>query len=202
MAKAILSREEAFESAYRLIESLLRNPEELELNEISTSGEQAVGEIARYVDSGAPGLLSSFLKDFNSISADEYVQIFELAPTCPLYLGHYLFKEPTTCATAGTSGRNMYMIELIGIYGHLGLEMDRVKEMPDYLPVMVEFLWLSLQRREDPIREKFIREYLMPALPKITGRLAELKSPYLNLLEALECIVKADLELEAAGKNG
>lgn len=189
--KSIIDKDTVFESAYRLIEGLLHNPEELNLDKILKTSKETLEDIERTLSNDASSLLSSFLKEFGSVSGDYYVKTFELSPECPLYLGYYLFEEPTTCAGVGTSGRNMYMIELINIYRHLGLEMD-VKEMPDYLPVMIEFLCLSLQRKEDPIREKFIKEYLMPALPEIVNRLKTLGSPYLNLIKAFQFIVQAE----------
>lgn len=174
----------------------------MELKEISRTSEETIGKIARDIDGEAAAHLSSFLKGIGSINGDEYVQTFELSPKCPIYLGHHVFEEPATCAKAATSGRNMYMIELINIYKHIGLEMDVKKEMPDYLPVMIEFLWLSLQRQEDSIREKFVKEYMMPALPEIVNRLEELGSPYLNLIKALYCIVQADIKLDSLLKQG
>jgi nitrate reductase delta subunit len=146
------------------------------------------------MDEEGAALLSRFLED--PILEEEYVELFELDPRCPLYLGSYSFDEPQTCAGAGTSDRNGYMIELLGIYKHLGLTPNG-GELPDYLPLMVEFLALSAES-EDPIREKFIEEYILPYLPAMRSRLEELKTPYLYLLDALERVVRLDME---AGKR-
>jgi nitrate reductase delta subunit len=84
------------------------------------------------------------------------------------------------------------MLELLAIYRHLGL-MPNVGELPDYLPLMVEFLALSAES-EDPIREKLIEEYILPHLPPMRSRLEELNTPYLYLLEALERVLLLDVE--------
>jgi nitrate reductase delta subunit len=124
---------------------------------------------------------------------EAYVELFELNPRCPLYLGSHAFDEPKTCAQAALSDRNEYMIELVGIYKHFGLTL-KGRELPDYLPLMVEFLALTAEV-DDPIRERFIREYLLPFLPPLRERLAALSSPYLHLAEGLERLLKLDLDV-------
>ncbi|HXE72684.1 MAG TPA: hypothetical protein VNO81_08475, partial [Candidatus Nitrosotenuis sp.] len=59
-------------------------------------------------------LLRRFLD--SPVSEEEYIDLFELAPRCPLYLGSHVFEEPVTCARAAVSDRNGYMLELMGIY--------------------------------------------------------------------------------------
>ena len=140
-------------------------------------------------------MLSQFLE--TPISEEEYVDLFELAPRCSLYLGSHVFEEPETCDKAAVSNRNMYMIELQGIYRHTGLMLNG-KELPDYLPLMVEFLSLTAGS-EDPIREKLIKEYILPYLPPIRSKLEELKTPYIYLLGALERVLKLDLEIDQKG---
>jgi nitrate reductase delta subunit len=128
-------------------------------------------------------------------SIDEYTQTIELSPPCPLYLGAYLFDEPTSCRGAGTSGRNGYMIELVNVYRHFGLELDGV-ELPDFLPVMVEFCAFSLERRElDGIglRRRFLEQQLRPGLAPLAARLAEYESPYALPVTALEALCAEDL---------
>lgn len=147
------------------------------------------------MDKEAAALLSQFLD--RPVSEDEYVGLFELDPQCPLYLGSHAFDEPRTCAQAAVSDRNGYMIELLGIYRHLGLAPNG-KELPDYLPLVVEFLSLSAGSK-DPVREKLIQEYILPFLPPIRSRLEELKTPYLHLLDALERVLKLDLGAGARG---
>ena len=139
-------------------------------------------------------LLSIFLKE-ETISDEDYIDLFELQPKCPLYLGSHTFDEPQTCANAAVSDRNEYMIELIGIYRHFGQSING-GELPDYLPLMVDFLSLTAESKDDPIRGKFIDEYILPFLPPIRSRLEELETPYLHLLNALEKVIDFDLKTQ------
>ena len=143
------------------------------------------------IDEAGPTCLSRFLQA--PVPETDYVDLFELDPRCPLYLGSHTFDEPTTCAGAATSDRNGYMLELGGIYKHFGMTLNG-KELADYLPLMMEFLALSAES-EDPIRDKLIREYILPYLPPMRSKLEELKTPYFYLLDALERALKLDLEI-------
>ena len=143
------------------------------------------------IDEAGPTCLSRFLQA--PVPETDYVDLFELDPRCALYLGSHTFDEPTTCAGAATSDRNGYMLELGGIYKHFGMTLNG-KELADYLPLMMEFLALSAES-EDPIRDKLIREYILPYLPPMRSKLEELKTPYLHLLDALERTLKLDLEI-------
>lgn len=176
--------------AYALVAELWCHPKDVE-------GERLRGEAVEFlpalrgVDGEAAACLERFLAHYPP-GEEAYVELFELNPCCSLYLGSHVFAEPKTCAQAAVSDRNGYMLELIGIYKHFGLSL-KGRELPDYLPLMVEFLALSAGR-EDPIREKFLREYLLPYLPPLHERLQGLKSPYLYLLEGLERLLKRDLD--------
>jgi nitrate reductase molybdenum cofactor assembly chaperone len=151
------------------------------------------GALARWksMDEEGPTYLSRFLQ--NPVPETEYVDLFELDPRCSLYLGSHSFDEPQTCAGAGMSDRNGYMLELGGIYKHFGMTLNG-KELADYLPLMMEFLALTADS-EDPIRDKLIQEYILPYLPPMRSKLEELETPYLYLLDALEKALKLDLEI-------
>lgn len=189
------NQNQVFEASYKLIESLLSHPDEID-REVIRHSQEIIKKIEKHIDNSTGQILKSFVSELNSIGGEYYVQTFELSPECPLYLGWYKFEEPTTCAGAAISKRNIYMIELKNIYRHFGLELD-VKELPDYLPLMVEFLWLTLPRREEALREKFIGEYMMPMLPDMISRLEMLESPYQKVVKAVYQIVRADLESKA-----
>lgn len=184
----------ALRDVYAVMAELWCSPQDVDLDGVKRGVEEAITELNGR-DKEAAALLSQFLK--NPISEEEYVELFELDPRCPLYLGSHVFEEPKTCAQAAVSDRNGYMIELLGIYRHLGL-MPNGKELPDYLPLVVEFLSLTAER-EDPIRQKLIKEYILPYLPPLRSRLAELKTPYVYLLDALESVLKLELGAETKG---
>lgn len=144
------------------------------------------------IDKESAMLLSMFLGE-NAITEEDYIDLFELSPQCPLYLGSHTYDEPKTCATAAVSDRNEYMIELNGIYNHFGRKPNG-KELPDYLPLMVDFLSLTTESKDDPVREKLIKEYILPFLPPMRSRLGELKTPYLHLLDVLERVINIELK--------
>lgn len=125
---------------------------------------------AQEADPPAGRVLRRFME--RPVSEEEYIDLFELDPLCPLYLGSHAFDEPATCARAGVSERNGYMLELLGIYRHFGFS-PKGGELPDFLPMMVEFLALT-SGSVDPLREKLVRDYLLPYLPSVRSRLEEL----------------------------
>ena len=137
-------------------------------------------------------LLRKFLEE-NTISDESYIDLFELDPQCALYLGSHKYDEPKMCANAAVSDRNKYMIELKAIYKHFRKIPDE-KELPDYLPLMIDFLSLTIELKDDSVRGKFIKEYLLPFLPLIHSKLKELKTPYVYLIDALDKIINIDLK--------
>jgi nitrate reductase molybdenum cofactor assembly chaperone len=174
---------------YAALAELWSSPQDIDQEKAGGLTSEA---LARWesIDEAGPTCLSRFLQA--PVPETDYVDLFELDPRCPLYLGSHTFDEPTTCAGAATSDRNGYMLELGGIYKHFGMTLNG-KELADYLPLMMEFLALSAES-EDPIRDKLIREYILPYLPPMRSKLEELKTPYLYLLDALERTLKFDLE--------
>ncbi len=176
---------------YALIAELWCSPSEADVTResIKKDAEDVVKRLVS-IDKESAMLLSRFLRE-NAISEEDYVDLFELEPQCALYLGSHTYDEPKTCANAAVSDRNGYMIELIGIYKHFG-QTPNGKELPDYLPLMVDFLSLTAESKDDPVREKLIEEYCLPFLPPMRSRLEALKTPYLYLLDALQKVI--DLE--------
>jgi len=187
-------RAQLLRDVYGAIAELWCPPQEREGDDARRAAKEALAGLWG-ADAEAAADLSRFLD--RPVSEDEYVALFELDPQCPLYLGSHAFDEPTTCAQAGVCDRNGYMIDLLGIYRHLGLEPNG-RELPDYLPLVVEALGLSAGS-EDPVRTKLIQEYVLPFLPPIRARLEELGTPYRHLLGALERVLRLDLGAGARG---
>jgi nitrate reductase delta subunit len=182
---------QVFKDVYALMAELWCSPpEEDAVREgIRKEAEKVVRRLES-VDSESATLLFRFLGE-NDTSEEEYIDLFELNPRCPLYLGSHSYDEPTTCATAAVSDRNEYMIELGGIYNHFGRRPNG-KELPDYLPLMVDFLSLTAESKADPVRDKFIKEYVLALLLPMRTRLEELQTPYLHLLDALEKVINTE----------
>ena len=56
--------------------------------------------------------------------------------------------------------------ELSGLYRHFGFELTG-GELPDYLPAVVDFLWLSLEHRDRDtigLRRRLLQHYVLPGL--------------------------------------
>ncbi|HAQ33667.1 MAG TPA: hypothetical protein DCP05_06165 [Rhodospirillaceae bacterium] len=66
---------------------------------------------------------------------------------------------------------------------------------------MVDFLSMTTESRDDPIRDKLIKEYFLPFLTPMRSRLEELKTPYLYLLEALEKVINIELKTQPLSKQ-
>ena len=188
-------RTQILEDAYSLMAKLWCSPAEDDIQGtiIRKDAEDLVKRLES-VDKESAMTLSRFLEE-STISEEDYIDLFELDPRCPLYLGSHTYEEPKTCATAAVSDRNEYMIELVGIYNHFGQKPNGA-ELPDYLPLMVDFLALTTESKDDPVRKKFCNEYLLPFLPPMRTRLENLKTHYLYLLDTLERVVNTELDTQ------
>lgn len=182
-------------TAYGVISELFLYPEDRDMARIDADI-LALG--------GRPELLApidAFLAAPASVNVEEYVATLELTPLVPLYLGSYLFEEPGSCRGAGMSGRNGYMLELNNIYRHFGVEFSG-REMSDFVPVVVEFLGLSLDRMDlDQIglRRYFVETLLINALECLMSALRKAESPYQHLIEALRVALTEDITQMADG---
>lgn len=181
---------ECLATAYQLIAELLLHPDDRNTTRIAA--------LRQRLGAAPPLSLASIEKFFAHPSADlrdEYVRTLELSPPCPLYLGAYLFDEPTTCRGVGTSPRNAYMLELVGIYRHFGFDLAG-RELPDYVPTVLEFLSLSLQHPERDrigLRRRLVEHYVRPALAPLLAALNKYESPYALLVESLKHVVEEDI---------
>lgn len=185
-------------ATYRTIADLLVHPDERTTHR---------AEADRLVSRSAPGpaqeCVRAFVDDPMSWSCDEYVRVLELAPICPLYLGTYLFDEPTTCRGVGTSGRNAYMLELSGIYRHFGFRLGG-GELPDYMPAMIEFCGISLGKRASDgigLRRRFLERFVLPALTPLEESMDKCGSPYVYLVRAIQFALQDDLDSIETGPS-
>ncbi len=183
-------------AAYRLISELFLYPDDRDPARIEA-------EIAALA--AAPEALREPLDDFFAAplagSAEEYVAILELAPAVSLYLGSHLYEEPQSCRGAGMSGRNGYMLELANIYRHFGVELAG-KELADFVPVIVEFLGVSLEhsdRDQIGLRRYFVETMLTTGLASLLSALRRHESPYAHLIDALGVALAEDIAQMAGG---
>jgi nitrate reductase molybdenum cofactor assembly chaperone len=190
-----IKEKQILKDVYAVIADLWCSPSEIdsETKEVRRHTYEIINRLKSF-DQESALLLLKFMEK-GTIREEDYVDLFELNPQCPLYLGSHTYDEPKTCANAAISDRNKYMIELAAIYKHFGQQKDG-KELSDYLPLMVDFLSLSTESRDDPIRDKFIKEYFLPFIPPMRSQLKKLKTNYLYLLDALEKILNKEIIIQ------
>ena len=135
--------------------------------------------------------LAEFIRRAEEVNIEEHrVDMFERAPKCPPYAGWWALGEDSR-------ERGWYMHQILSYYKTFGFDMDVRKELPDYLPAMLEFLAATadvedLGRRE--LRKDFYRRFIKPWFDKFTHCLEKQKSPYAHLAKALTETFKKDLE--------
>ncbi len=112
--------------------------------------------------------------------AQTYVETFDLQKRSGLYLSFYLYGD--------TRRRGVELLRLKQMYRAAGLLLER-GELPDYLPVMLEFAALA----PHGYGEAVLGEY-RAALALLQMSLHELTSPYAHLLDAL-CLGLPELTL-------
>lgn len=174
---------------YRVIAELLLNP-------VIRDEQRVARDLAAIPECPVRECIERFRASPASTDVDEYTQTLELAPPVPLYFGAYVFEEPSSCRGAGASGRNGYMIELGAMYEHFGLGLGD-RELPDYVPAIVEFLALSLERPERDgigLRRRLVDKYVQPGVAPLRKALQKYESVYDLLIEALEIALAEDLE--------
>lgn len=177
--------------AYRLVAELFVNPEQTVRRRLVTDARQdVIPAIAADINEETAAYLRSFLDEYESMSVEAFIEAHELSPACPFYLGHYAFDEPETCREIADTDRNQYMVELSAIFEHFGFAID--DELPDYLPAMVEFCWLTLPERDDELRSEFQR-MVLTLLPGMRERFEDHGTPYRLLLDVVDQLLRFDL---------
>lgn len=157
---------------YKVAALLLRYPEPEWLAELPQL--ESMLEEERRANHHAAQVMAPLFKSLEGPlleSQVHYVETFDRQPKHGLYLYEHLHGESRERGTA--------MVALLERYRQNGLELD-CNELPDHLPVFLEFLSL-LPRRQ-------ARRELRPVagvLRLLAKRLAEAKSPYAGVLEAL-----------------
>lgn len=179
----------AMASCYRLISELLLYPQDRDESRIAHD-RVALGDAPE----GVRRAIEAFLAAPRANSEDEYIDVLELDAPCPLYAGAYIYDEPSSCRGAGMSGRNAYMLEVGAVYKHFGFDPSSM-ELADFLPMMAEFLSLSLahsDRDSIGLRRRFVEQYLQPALAPLLEKLEKFESPYAHLVKALQVLTEED----------
>jgi nitrate reductase delta subunit len=149
----------------------------------------ALAEALPDIESAAAGLsdarlregMASFAAALRSqplLSVQEhYIAVFDMTPAASLNLTYHLMGD--------REERGRALAELLAVYRMGGFE-PAVNELPDYLPLLLEFLACS------PQSETFSAvQRCLGAVPAITGRLREIGSLYAAPFELLGRAVAA-----------
>ena len=106
---------------------------------------------------------------------ENYVHTFDFNDKTNLYL--------TYSKLGDEKERGQTLAELKEIYMHAGFEIDST-ELPDYLPLLLEFVSLS----DEKIRTDLLRRF-RSAIENTQQMLVEKESPYSNLIQGLLIII-------------
>jgi nitrate reductase molybdenum cofactor assembly chaperone NarJ/NarW len=116
--------------------------------------------------------------------AQRYVETFDLKRRCSLYLTFY--------GLGDRRERGRALLRLRKLYRAAGLPQDG-SELPDYLPLMLEFAAHAPGRRG----ERVLREQ-RPALELLRAALHEERSPYAHLLDAVAHLLGSPAAIDRA----
>lgn len=178
--------------AYRFLSEVLLYPADRDVQNLESLAEMAGRAVPELRDA-----IESMMANPELDDCDTYLETFEIGAKCPLYLGYYQFEEPKSCSGAAISGRNGYMIQLKNLYRHFGYEVQG-RELPDYLPLMLDFLALSATHPAYKHRRLLVKQFMLPALPGLSKALREAGSAYAPIAGMLERLLRAELEATPA----
>lgn len=107
---------------------------------------------------------------------EHYVQLFDYSKSASLYLFEHVHGD--------SKDRGQAMVDLIELYKENGLEINRA-ELPDYLPMFLEFLALQTHKKAEELLAEII-----DIVGFIHRKLEEKDNPYQYLLAAIIQISK------------
>lgn len=158
------------QQTYRLCSLLLCYPDEDLLAaraELAAAGAGAAAPVAR-----ALGQFFDWWATIEPLALRQhYVETFDLDKRCGLYLSFYGEGERRE--------RGLALLRLKRMYRAAGLPLEGT-ELPDYLPVMLEFAGAAPSRRGEIV----LREH-RPALELLRDTLQRRETPYAHVLDAV-----------------
>lgn len=178
---------------YRIASALLGYPD-ADLRSALPEIAEAIGEAGASAEERA--VLAGFVERLSQADPTEaeaeYVRTFDMVPEHSLHLTHHLIGED--------KNRGPALIDLTEFYKEYGIEI-REKELPDYLPLMLEFV-STLEAEEGRL---FLSRW-NKVLRQLDANLTEGNSPYADLVRLIEArsrLVEAsgDVAVAAAVKK-
>ncbi|WP_148706415.1 nitrate reductase molybdenum cofactor assembly chaperone [Aeropyrum camini] len=125
-----------------------------DLEELARNRE-VVGTLLAGEDEEAASLIIKFLEKLNLGRADEeYVAVFEMPPKCSLYAHTYLLKGKEDMV-------GQLLLEVKSHYKAKQLDVPVEREIPTYLPAMLEYLALVYDDDAKAAR-RFAKKYIQP----------------------------------------
>lgn len=158
---------------YKILSLLLQYPTE----EILSARIEIEDAVSKLPSGKQRQAIERFCRDWRSVSATEaqtrYVETFDLQKRSALYLTYYVHGD--------TRKRGVELVRLKRTYRDAGLLLEGA-ELPDYLPVMLEFVALAPPQAGDGVLQGF-----RTSLELLRSQLQEIASPYRHLIDAI-CI--------------
>ncbi len=159
-----------------------------ELRELAGQAEN-LRDLLSSEDEEIAGLIYAFLKKLDLDKADElYVSVFEMPVKCALYAHYYTLKDKQ-------SEVGSYLLEIKARYKSKGFDIPVSKELPDFLPVMLEFL-SSIIDQDPQAAARFARKYIQPWLAKLKACIEKNRPEYAPLARALELAINKVVEFK------
>jgi nitrate reductase delta subunit len=156
---------------YKLLSLLLQYPDERMLSAREAIEDCVYDLPPSFERDRIRRFLDFWLKTPPTRLRQDYVETFDLARRSALYLSHYVHGD--------TRKRGVSLLRLKKVYAVAGLVKEE-GELPDYLPVMLEFAELA----PAGYGERVLGEYRI-SLELLRRALAERRSPYALLVEAV-----------------
>lgn len=171
MALRVRRREDAA-ATYKLCSLLLSYPSE-ELLAARPQIEEAVDVLPRRAASASLRRFLGWWESTDPVAvAQHYVEAIDLNKRSGLYLSFY--------SDGDKRERGSALVRLKRLYRAAGLPLEGTTELPDYLPVMLEFAAAAPRGRGEIV----LREH-RAALELVRLGLRDLGSPYADVLEAV-----------------
>ncbi len=159
---------------YKILSLLLSYPEK----ELQQFLHEAVNKLEKeaLLDAGNTALVQRFVNTYANMPLTrwqaEYVQLFDFSRSVSLHLFEHVHGD--------SRDRGQAMIDLTAEYEAAGLQFDNSEELPDFLPVFLEFLAMLAPEQAAQMLAETVH-----ILEAIRIRLNEKEQPYGFLFEAL-----------------
>lgn len=139
------------------------------------------------------GYVQTYWEQMHQYTMDEikeiYTETFDFQKECALYMTYFKFED--------AKERGQMLAKLKILYEMFGLQMPD-EELPDYLPLMCEFLYAAEWKGDPNATENFkmLIMVLEDGTFHLLKALEQLESPYFHLVKALRETLKDCVEQE------